>query len=310
MSTEETILWLLILVIAFIIFYFILTSLIRRFIVYWFFRQFQLSFEEYCANLEPITYEGFILRPTQPQQYDYRLAKSLFSIANNTTRANCSGVILPPPPGYRQAKEIIGINPITKQSNTFGYIFFAPERRQAIISFVGSQLLSEWILDFDFRQTAPVDISNYQSGMLVHEGFWKIYESVRSDLWTWWTDNNSEVNELFITGHSLGGAVSTLCAFDFAVFQPLHYSFASPRVGNILFSDIYNQNITTSFRVNNTEDLIPQVPLANLLNITYQHVGQNVPFTLTLPSLAAIHTLSYRLFIPECPEVAGCYLEI
>jgi nuclear pore complex protein Nup85 len=48
-----------------------------------------------------------------------------------------------------------------------------------------------------------------------------------------------------VTGHSLGGALSTLCAFDCArrswrgVPRPhlVHYNYGSPRVGNKAFAD-------------------------------------------------------------------------
>lgn len=48
-----------------------------------------------------------------------------------------------------------------------------------------------------------------------------------------------------MTGHSLGGALSTLCAFDCArrpwrrAPRPhlVHYNYGSPRVGNKAFAD-------------------------------------------------------------------------
>ena len=54
---------------------------------------------------------------------------------------------------------------------------------------------------------------------------------MRNTLWNWIGEN--KITTLFITGHSLGGALSTICAFDFADIKPIiiQYSFAAPRSG-------------------------------------------------------------------------------
>ena len=51
--------------------------------------------------------------------------------------------------------------------------------------------------------------------------------------------------ELYIVGHSLGGAVATLCAYDIACltphFNPVLVTFGSPPVGNIDFAIDFNK---------------------------------------------------------------------
>ena len=52
-----------------------------------------------------------------------------------------------------------------------------------------------------------------------HQGFYQQYNSVRNDLWAivkMRLEDNDDIEEIFITGHSMGGALTILCAFDFA----------------------------------------------------------------------------------------------
>ena len=52
-----------------------------------------------------------------------------------------------------------------------------------------------------------------------HQGFYQQYNSVRNDLWAivkMRLEDNDDIEEIFITGHSMGGALTILCAFDLA----------------------------------------------------------------------------------------------
>lgn len=171
--------------------------------------------------------------------------------------------------------------------------------------------------------------------------------SIRDQLWDWWNNNQScdfvapkgWVQTLYITGHSLGGALSTICGYDFAeVFfdrdcnvsaacnsqtctpdipnacddpciaksLPIHYSFAAPRSGNTTYARTFNQRLPTSLRINNSEDVVPQLPPATWEGYTYEHTAGNVPFTISLGSLRDDHIQAYYYHLPECPQVARC----
>jgi len=70
-----------------------------------------------------------------------------------------------------------------------------------------------------------------------------------------------------VTGHSLGGALATLCAFDLlaagSVMHVTLVSFAAPRVFNVGFRDATRALIEAgkldSLRVTNSEDIIPRL---------------------------------------------------
>ena len=119
---------------------------------------------------------------------------------------------------------------------------------------------------------------------------------------------------IVVAGHSLGGALATLAAADLTI-QGLSnvqlYSFAAPRVGNRTFADQFTAKVPVAFRVANSEDIVPTVPLASpkllstalplgLFNamlalasrFDFQHVGFPVGFTVHNGSITANHDMA------------------
>ena len=70
--------------------------------------------------------------------------------------------------------------------------------------------------------------------------------------------------KIFITGHSLGGALAILCALELSVQKiPVAgvYTFGQPRVGNGAFARTYNARLgNVTFAVTNADDPIPLLP--------------------------------------------------
>lgn len=261
------------------------------------------EFDNFCKTAVPIVYRESVYKPQINGVYEKSLAIGLFDIAINTTKSNCD-YLLPiiNPPGFSDQLRVEGIDPITGSPHMFGYIFWDVDNGQAVISFTGTLTISAVLLDMNYIQIPPIHINGYEDGVLCHSGFYNIYLSIRSTLWTWWTNNKSRITTLYITGYSLGGALSTLCAFDFAEENPIHYSFAAPRSGNVHYADIFDRRVPTSLRINNTEDIIPQLPLASMgtLNTVfiYKHTGGNIPFTYS-GTFASNHFDAYLEHMPN-----------
>jgi len=124
---------------------------------------------------------------------------------------------------------------------------------------------------------------------MVHGGFLNAYDSVRHRLMTLVQaslgirdlDNYSGQSwQIYVTGHSLGGALATLFALELSSsklakashVQVTMYNFGSPRVGNKRFADMYNEKVKDSWRVVNHRDIIPTVPRL----MGYCHVAQPI----------------------------------
>eukprot|EP00960_Hanusia_phi_P034420 751054-Hanusia_phi.AAC.1 len=127
---------------------------------------------------------------------------------------------------------------------------------------------------------APADSLPAEEESAVHVGFLRGYASVRRRILQIMQvlveAEGGEGWKIFVTGHSLGGALSTLCAADVAAFLPRHavvmYNFGSPRVGNLKFVQLFNQLVPEAFRVVNDADVVARVPRSRLMN--YHHVGR------------------------------------
>lgn len=105
----------------------------------------------------------------------------------------------------------------------------------------------------------------------IHAGFRQAYDSVRPEI----ERSLKKIGKLplYITGHSLGGALATVATENlesnpnFELQVAACYTFGSPRVGNAE----YDPNIKSSFfRIVNTADIVTIIPL---LAMGFVHVG-------------------------------------
>ncbi len=86
-----------------------------------------------------------------------------------------------------------------------------------------------------------------------------------------------------VTGHSLGSALATLFVLenkDKGTFDVSTIcTFASPRVGDAEFVRQFNQLPLTSWRIVNTQDIVPKLPLRISGLFDYQHVATESAFS-------------------------------
>jgi len=159
----------------------------------------------------------------------------------------------------------------------------------------------------------------------VRTGFLTLYngsikETVEKFLNSYQFPSGTETStQVFITGHSLGGALATLAARQIlATINPnvslYLYTFGSPRVGNNCFAEYLIAGLEGCYRIANSEDSVTYLPIPasllfdpkslehsslfrqilikgirrvlrtgeNLLNnpiANYQHVGESISFT-------------------------------
>merc|ERR1712054_529798 len=111
--------------------------------------------------------------------------------------------------------------------------------------FRGSDNSFNWKRNFQYGLTIPEDY-NECPHCKVHRGFYTIWKNTHNDALQALSDvgcgpevSNNPNNLLYITGHSLGAALSQLAMFtlDSAGFKlAKQYMFESPRVGNKAFA--------------------------------------------------------------------------
>ena len=132
------------------------------------------------------------------------------------------------------------------------------EMDMAVVSFRGTENLQDWMTNLQYSLT-PADFpqaEGRESTGKVHQGFLAAFRSVRDQVDAYLSC--AEGLPIFITGHSLGGALATLgathlCGRDLVAC----YTFGAPRVGNKGYSGSLQ---TPVYRVVNPGDPVPHVP--------------------------------------------------
>lgn len=115
----------------------------------------------------------------------------------------------------------------------------------------------------------------------LHRGFAEAYMSVSERVMKGIQRlYKEEPRPIFLTGHSLGGALATICAFDCFLGLELTAgdlyvaTYGSPRVGNGAFRRLYDEAVPASWRVVVAPDLVTKLP-----KVGYEHVGKKVMLT-------------------------------
>lgn len=167
-------------------------------------------------------------------------------------------------------------------------------RKRLVIAFRGTEQVRWKDLRTDLM-LVPTGLNperiggDFKKEVQVHSGFLSAYDSVRTrilsliELATGYSyDGGEELSKwhVYVTGHSLGGALATLLALELSSSQLAKrgnisvtmYNFGSPRVGNRNFADVYNQKVKDSWRLINRRDIIPTIPRL----MGYCHVAQPI----------------------------------
>ena len=124
-----------------------------------------------------------------------------------------------------------------------------------------------------FRGTEVSEVSDIKADLQflkvhgIHRGFADYYLELQEMIYDYMKKYDRKNLNLLTCGHSLGGAMAQICAYDFQDTVHNCYTFGSPRVfGNDLVPDLSY----THTRVVNNNDIVPKVPPALLL---YSHYG-------------------------------------
>ncbi|XP_006283081.2 uncharacterized protein LOC17878015 isoform X1 [Capsella rubella] len=170
-------------------------------------------------------------------------------------------------------------------------------RKRVVIAFRGTEQTKWKDLQTDLM-LVPAGLNperiggDFKQEVQVHSGFLSAYDSVQIRIISLLkmaigyiedVPEHEDKWHVYVTGHSLGGALATLLALELASSQLVKrgaisvtmYNFGSPRVGNKKFAEIYNQKVKDSWRVVNHRDIIPTVPRL----MGYCHVAHPIYLT-------------------------------
>ena len=158
--------------------------------------------------------------------------------------------------------------------------YIAARPRHILIGFRGSELkMEDWLANFK----AVTDPGPF-TGTRVHEGFQDALFPVIMQLSYLLKQYQRAGTQVWVTGHSLGGALATLLsAMMLEHGLPLTglYTYASPRVGNKKFEREMNKATANTrvlnARVVNEHDVVPHIPPEPW----FSHAGRRILLTET-----------------------------
>ena len=178
--------------------------------------------------------------------------------------------------------------------------------KRICIIFRGTESKLDWLYDLSVLKT------HLHDNIYVHSGFYKqlhhefTYNHLKIDLL--WLINEYPNYDIYISGHSLGGALATLFGYEisFDIDKKINIiSFASPRVGNYEFKKSFENKINLNhYRISNDQDIGTAVPIIN-----YYHVGKNISLNNNSYSL----NLTYNIFkfsLFYCWKIKEHYMEL
>ncbi|MEH1818148.1 MAG: lipase family protein [Nostoc sp.] len=180
----------------------------------------------------------------------------------------------------------------------FGYVASETDTSNIYVIFRGTRGFLEWFKDVNIQLVSFKDSTNRNHQIVeieeaiaegvvqenqgsiiipnidhnfgfVTAGFRGIYVSLRQKLLNALNEKwqNSQNAKVFVTGHSLGGALATLAIPDILKNTPFKnpddvtlYTFASPRCGDRQFAASFEALKVRHWRIANTEDFVTMLP--------------------------------------------------
>lgn len=146
--------------------------------------------------------------------------------------------------------------------------FIAATNDVLLIAFRGSESLGDWIGNLD---VLPVD-RGYAN---VHGGFASAFDVVRAPIIAALGAIGTGGKHIWLTGHSLGGALATVAAAELRGRIPgaTVHTFGQPRVGDDRLQNLFRNDYPDRFfRFVNDDDVVARVPPG------YSHVGRLIHF--------------------------------
>ena len=152
------------------------------------------------------------------------------------------------------------------------YYTFVKDNGDLIFAFRGSSSTQDFFVDALFFKTRMTETNAW-----VHTGFYKQFNAIKFSVMSSIITRcrkmkDDESIRVTFVGHSLGGALATLCALTAKLSLKSKVvvdcvTFGSPRVGNGAFATLFNELVDMSKRFVNGSDAVTRNP-----RFYYSHV--------------------------------------
>jgi hypothetical protein len=183
-------------------------------------------------------------------------------------------------------------------------VYVAANDTAVVVAFRGSEApttldgLKDWLLTNANNYLilpegrSGTDFAAAGVGARFHRGFLDALAMIWEPLFTAVDEAiKSRERPLWITGHSLGGALALLAAWRFQrSFVAVHeiVTFGAPMIGNETASRAFEQAFSEKiFRYVDLEDVVPHLPSVSLLANAYTHCLNEVPLSAAAITAAA-----------------------
>lgn len=269
------------------------------------------------------------MKYTYPATFDRSRAQELLALINQAYAQQSQGTSWQPPAGYTiltvlSTKEYWKIpGPVTGllqhflQPVPFGFVARKDATGELYVVIRGTITPLEWFDDFT-AQPVPFQPAGTAWGTTT-QGFNTIYGDLGPQIAQVFTGLSAAapLAPIYVTGHSLGAALAHLAAAGITAqfkVQPTSYTFSGPRAGDPAFAAAFVTAGLTTWRMYNTEDIVPTVPpaavqittpnmgmqgmslisqslikLVQLSPIGYQHIGYPIAATFHADTVADNH---------------------
>jgi len=147
---------------------------------------------------------------------------------------------------------------------TFAYL--AEDDRNIILSFRGTETADK----IDYLTDARVIQKDFTQHGRAHSGFIQALEIVENQVLTSLKKRSDLAPDktIWLTGHSLGGALATLFAIKYPDYADAIYVIGSPRAVNKKLAQHWHEKLAI-YRIVNNNDLVTRIPSPPF----YQHIG-------------------------------------
>ncbi|EGR0061982.1 lipase family protein [Vibrio vulnificus] len=157
---------------------------------------------------------------------------------------------------------------------------------ELVVSIRGTQNANDWVTN------ANIGYKGSPNGSIAHAGFINSFNSIKNQLKQHLSKNRAP-KKIHCVGHSLGGALASLCAdwlkSEYACRVNL-YTFGAPRVGLEQYAIKSGNRADKIFRCTHGGDPVPMIPLWPFVHAPYQ--GQEYRLDSSTKLAFSAHSMS------------------